>query len=166
MMATEKKLSPASSSGSPKREWYCAMAVKGGSIRESPQDPTDRRQSKRRRTVDKRTKIFYSTDPISELKGLSGGKDTDKTPFKLVAVMGPLETEIDAVKIDKLWNFKSRGPAPRAFWGSIIAEFMGLKMWMSVQDIINLEILKIRQEENGKVYLCIPAPVAKALSVQ
>jgi hypothetical protein len=161
-MASEKR--PASSLGPPKREWYCAMAVKGGSIRESPpQDPNDRRQAKRRRTVDKRTKIFYSTDPISELKSLSGGKENDKTPFKLVAVMGPLETETDAVKVDKLWNFKSRGPAPRMFWGCIIAEFWDLHMWISVKDVMNLEILNIRQDENGKVYLCLPPAVAKAL---
>jgi len=159
-MATSEKR-PAPLPGPPKREWYCAMAVKGGNVRES--DPADRRQKKRRRTVDKRTKIFYSTDPISELNTLGAGKDTDKTPFKLVAVMGPLDTETDAVKVDKLWNFKSRGPAPRMFWGCIIAEFWGLKIWISVQDVINLEVLRIRQDEAGRVYLCVPPNVLKAL---
>lgn len=182
--------STASLGGAPqRRKWYCAMAVKGGCVREAVPpasgaldaaaastasgsnessasgSPEAGRPKKRRRTVDRRTKIFCSPNPPACLTELAGGeKDHDKVPFKIVAAMGPVDSESDAVKIERLWNFRSRGPTPRAFWGKIIADKLRLNMWMSVKDLLNFEALDVRQEESGKVYLVLPPNVAKELA--
>lgn len=122
-----------------------------------------RKVNKKRRVVSKRTKLYISTDPCGSLKDegeLSahtkdggGGGGGDMSSYKLVTVIGPLQNESDALIVDKIWNFRSRGPVPRAFWGLFIAERFGLDIWMSMPDLFPVEALAIRQEESGKVFL-------------
>jgi hypothetical protein len=146
--------------------------VKPGSVRDAVEQPSQalveegyggvsaelrtktRKVNKKRRIVSKRTKLYISTDPCGSLKEDGDhSKDADVSPYKLVTVIGPLASESEALIVDKIWNFRSRGPVPRAFWGLGIAEWFGLNIWMSMQDLFPAEVLAVRQDENGKVFL-------------
>lgn len=184
------------------RKWYCTMAVKGGYVRNqsssaltaahdsaspssssssivSPSNALNPRRkiNKRCRLVARRTKLYYSTDPLSDIKELGGSPATatvpsttggcqatresnDRSPWKVVAIIGPLEKESHAVLVNTIWNHKSRGPMPRAIWGLLIAEHFHLKIWISIADLFMLEGLQIRQEPGGKVFLTLPKNLA------